>query len=79
MSGPAFGMGSAGIMDGVKKAIIDAEKKIFEKLKPNEIIGTITFDVFGFSRGAASARHFVHVVTHAPYKPTVYKAKGVMY
>ncbi|ELY2018335.1 DUF2235 domain-containing protein, partial [Flavobacterium psychrophilum] len=76
MSGPAFGMGSAGIMDGVKKAIIDAEKKIFEKLKPNEIIGTITFDVFGFSRGAASARHFVHVVTHAPYKPTVYQGKG---
>lgn len=69
MFGPAFGQGTAGIMDRVKKSIEDVVSIIKEqKLKKQEYcVGTITFDVFGFSRGAASARHFVHVVTHGPY------------
>ena len=69
MQGPAFGMGSAGIMDRVKKAIEDVVNVIkAQKIqKDKECVGTITFDVFGFSRGAAAARHFVHVVTHGPY------------
>jgi uncharacterized protein (DUF2235 family) len=73
MQGPAFGMGSSGIMDNVRKAIVDAVKMI--KVDKDQTLGTITFDVFGFSRGAAAARHFVHVVTHAAYKPKVYKGR----
>lgn len=69
MEGPAFGMGSAGIKDKVRKSISDVIKKIKENTsgKKNIYIKTITFDVFGFSRGAAAARHFVHVVTHSSY------------
>ena len=74
MQGPAFGMGSSGIMDNVKKAITDAVKEL-KKIKSDQKIGTITFDVFGFSRGAAAARHFVHVVTHPAYNPKVYRGK----
>lgn len=73
MQGPAFGMGSSGIMDNVRKAITDAVKMI--KVDKDQTLGTITFDVFGFSRGAAAARHFVHVVTHAAYKPKIYKGR----
>lgn len=71
--GPALGMGSAGIVSRVREAI----QKIVEQIKtvsPKDIIGTITLDVFGFSRGAAAARHFVHVVTHPAYNPKVYKS-----
>lgn len=72
--GPAFGIGSAGIVSRVREAI----RKIVEQLKtisPKDIIGTITLDVFGFSRGAAAARHFVHVVTHPAYNPKVYTSE----
>ncbi|MEB3801629.1 DUF2235 domain-containing protein [Flavobacterium columnare] len=75
IEGPAFGMGSSGIMDNVKKAILDVVKELKNISKQKEYIGTITFDVFGFSRGAAAARHFVHIVTHPPYNPIVYKKK----
>lgn len=70
MEGPAFGMGNAGIIDKVRKSIVDVIKKINSNTnKGREYPDTITFDVFGFSRGAAAARHFVHVVTHPAYKP----------
>ena len=67
VQGPAFGMGSAGIIDRVREAI----KKItgLIDIKEDEYINKITFDVFGFSRGAAAARHFVYVVTHPEYIP----------
>ncbi|KMQ67962.1 hypothetical protein ACM39_11560 [Chryseobacterium sp. FH2] len=78
MEGPAFGMGNAGIKDKVKKSIIDVIKAIEPQVnKGKHYIDTITFDVFGFSRGAAAARHFVHVVTHPPYNPKVeYNREG---
>lgn len=76
--GPAFGIGSAGIVSRVREAI----QKIVEQIKtvsPKDIIGTITLDVFGFSRGAAAARHFVHVVTHPAYNPRVYTDRHKTY
>lgn len=73
MQGPAFGMGSSGITDNVRKAIRDVASYILQNIsKKNNTVGTITFDVFGFSRGAAAARHFVHIVKHSAYKPTQY-------
>ena len=67
VQGPAFGMGSAGIIDRVREAI----KKITDLIDINDnfYLNKITFDVFGFSRGAAAARHFVYVVTHPEYIP----------
>jgi hypothetical protein len=76
MQGPGFGMGTAGIKDRVRKAILDVKKYIFSNIdKDREVVGVVTFDVFGFSRGAAAARHFVHVVTQGAYKPKVTYAK----
>lgn len=65
--GPAFGIGSAGIVSRVREAI----RKIVEKIKitNDQYVENIIFDVFGFSRGAAAARHFVHIVTHPEYIP----------
>lgn len=72
IEGPAFGMGNAGIEGKVKKSIIDVILAIKRNIDKNkQYINTITFDVFGFSRGAAAARHFVHVVKYGAYKPEV--------
>lgn len=69
MQAPAFGAGDAGIRDKVRKSIVDVVDQIRKVMGRNRdsSVGTITFDVFGFSRGAAAARHFTHVVTHPPY------------
>lgn len=69
MMGPAFGMGAAGIMDRVRKSIGDVATTILKNTNKNkQVVGTLIFDVFGFSRGAAAARHFVHVVTQGSYR-----------
>lgn len=65
--GKALGQGSSGIIMRVRKAILEMMKKLKTTNSATEVIKSITIDVFGFSRGAAAARHFVHVVTHGPY------------
>ena len=59
-SGYAFAKGDS----GVKKKVKSGLNKIIEMLRlsvlPNEIIEKITIDVFGFSRGAATARYCIH-------------------
>ena len=59
--GTVFGTGPIGIPGKVQKAIVTAVEEIGTLLEKNRVekIQTITFDVFGFSRGAAAARHFV--------------------
>ncbi|WBV61001.1 DUF2235 domain-containing protein [Chryseobacterium camelliae] len=80
MQGPGFGMGTAGIKDRVRKAVEDVKQYISSNIdKDREVVGTLTFDVFGFSRGAAAARHFVHVVTQGAYKPKVSYGKETVY
>ena len=39
------------------------------EIDKDKYLNKITFDVFGFSRGAAAARHFVHMVTYPEYSP----------
>lgn len=75
--GKAVGMGKSGIKKKVRLAIDDMIKKMKNK-GVNEEIGNITIDVFGFSRGAAAARHFVHVVTAGAYIPKKSIAGKVM-
>lgn len=76
--GTGFGQGNAGILDRVKRAIELMSDKIKEANKKE--IGTITVDVFGFSRGAASARCFVHEITRQSYlAETVYLVDGSFY
>jgi len=58
--GYAFGMGKTGISKKVQKGIENSIKKIMDNKDKKTIIEKLTLDVFGFSRGAAAARYFIH-------------------
>lgn len=58
--GYAFGSGTTGVPAKVTKGINEARARIKKAYNNQEqYIKKITIDVFGFSRGAAAARHFV--------------------
>ncbi|MDY0120418.1 MAG: DUF2235 domain-containing protein [Sulfurimonas sp.] len=57
LRGSAFAMGETGILAKVEQACADLRKAL-AKL-PLTYVDTLVLDVFGFSRGAAEARHFV--------------------
>jgi hypothetical protein len=71
--GFAFGAGQTGIRRRVHLAcerIADRIKEKIDRENSNKKLTQITLDVFGFSRGAASARNFVHEVNaKKPYAP----------
>lgn len=62
MRGYGIGMGPTGIRAKVKKGILDVVTKVDKQLKENKkiVIDLLTLDLYGFSRGAAGARHFIH-------------------
>lgn len=77
-NGYAFGAEKTGVRGKVRKGC----EKIFEKvykLAPDKKINTLTFDVFGFSRGAAASRNFVYEVTKPAYSPTSIYIQGGQY
>lgn len=59
--GSALGNRTTGIEAKVKRGIMLLAQRIEETLKPlrNTYVNKVTIDVFGFSRGAAAARHFI--------------------
>ena len=62
--GFGFGRGATGVSGKVEKAFSNITEIIysFAKANPTAKIVNLTFDTFGFSRGAASARHFANQV-----------------
>jgi len=64
--GGGFGAGPTGIPMKVRKGCQLLAEKILSKAA-GKTINTITLDVFGFSRGAAAARNFVHEVKQESY------------
>lgn len=61
-AGKAFGTGNTGIKAKVTKGCVQAAEKIYDKSVPTrKVIDVLLVNVFGFSRGAAAARHFIHV------------------
>lgn len=66
---------NTGIKGKVRNAVTEMTKQIIQVMKKNKgkklSIGTITVDVFGFSRGAAAARNFVHEITSPAYYATM--------
>lgn len=56
--GQGYGTGETGLFEKVEKGCFDIVAKLQEK--DEKSIGTLYFDVFGFSRGAAAARIFVN-------------------
>ncbi|MFN3022001.1 phospholipase effector Tle1 domain-containing protein [Chryseobacterium sp. TY3] len=59
----ALGTGDLGVVAKVTKGCIEGAKAVGSKFKgvPKEI--NLTVNVFGFSRGATAARHFIYVAT----------------
>jgi hypothetical protein len=72
MLGYAFGTGATGIRGKVRKGCEEIVKKVknIKNAKKADKIAVLTFDVFGFSRGAAAARNFVHEIGKSKYKAT---------
>ncbi|MGE7955538.1 phospholipase effector Tle1 domain-containing protein [Pseudomonas sp. NPDC089530] len=58
------GRGGTGVLGCVQKAFIEIKQRIglFFEQNPDSEISSLTFDTFGFSRGAAAARHFANEV-----------------
>lgn len=70
MDGYAYGSEETGIKAKVKIGCEKIAEKIniLKKANPSTKLGTIVLDVFGFSRGAAAARYFVHQVSQKKVK-----------
>ncbi|MFK7079040.1 DUF2235 domain-containing protein [Flavobacterium oreochromis] len=66
--GVSMGTGPTGVRAKVRKGCEKVVKKI-NHLKKLKKINTLTLDVYGFSRGSAAARNFVHEVTKGSYLP----------
>ncbi|GLQ49831.1 PAAR domain-containing protein [Dyella flava] len=63
--GMGFGIGGTGILAKVEQTLAKAipdELESFSRTKSGVSIAALELDVFGFSRGAAAARHFVHEI-----------------
>jgi len=75
MVGYAFGSGGTGVRGKVRKGCKDVVEKFLApqiNSKKTAKLRTITFDVFGFSRGSAAARNFVYEIGKIAYEALVY-------
>lgn len=69
--GAAFGEGQNGVVGKVAKGCHQVAKRIKQILGNDKQIGSLTFDVFGFSRGAAAARHFCNEILNQTSMETI--------
>lgn len=78
MIGMATGLGETGIVTQVEQAFATIAQRILE-LALTGAITTLTIDLFGFSRGAASARHAAHEISEGPTGALgqAFKAQGI--
>lgn len=67
--GGAFGAGKTGIPKKVKKGCDDLAK-LCKKIANGDPISSLMVDVFGFSRGAAAARHFIYEISKEKQEAT---------
>ena len=70
VGGSSMGRGDTGIIAKVERGIKDLVKEKIAPLPKDKKIYKIVFDVFGFSRGAATARHFCNEVKKPAYYVT---------
>ena len=66
--GGATGSFSRGIRAKIRKGCEEVAKYVKSQLGSDEILDQLTIDVFGFSRGAATARNFTYEISKAAYK-----------
>jgi hypothetical protein len=71
MGAAATGRGDAGVAGKVQKAFVAMKALIKEAAdrNPGSEITSLTFDTFGFSRGAAAARHFANEIVRCNQGP----------
>ena len=69
--GSGLGRGETGIAERVYKAFSSIKRStgLFLRENPDIEISHLTFDTFGFSRGAAAARHFANGVVQGKHGP----------
>ena len=68
--GQTYGRGRTGVLGKAQSAQVQLAaclKSCVQSL-PYRSLRRLQLDVFGFSRGAAAARHFANVITHTPFK-----------
>lgn len=65
--GMAFGQGETGVFERVEQspALLKRVIDTLNRRNPDLVIENVEFDIFGFSRGAAAARHFANEVLKA--------------
>jgi hypothetical protein len=69
--GVALGTGPTGVVAKVNKGCMDAANEMKNKKYAGKDIDILYVNVYGFSRGAAAARHFLHVASKmATYEKT---------
>ncbi len=85
--GQALGTGDYGVVAKVQTAIQEIEDSINRDVAENiniaqvpllDGIKNIVFDVFGFSRGAAAARHFVNIISDGKQSPLAQKVQSAL-
>jgi len=71
MGSAATGRGDAGIAGKVQKAFVAIKTLVKEVIarNPDSEITSLAFDTFGFSRGAAAARHFANEIVRCNQGP----------
>lgn len=84
MLGAGMGRGTSGVSGKVDDAFRDIQKNIlrFSQAHPGSKIINLTFDTFGFSRGAAAARHFANQVAlgaNGPLAQTIKMLRGAFH
>jgi len=69
--GKALGRGDTGVVAKVKEgfSLIAQALDTFQQANPDAVIGALELDIFGFSRGAAAARHFSNQVLQRAQGP----------
>ncbi|MGA5588193.1 T6SS phospholipase effector Tle1-like catalytic domain-containing protein [Pseudomonas siliginis] len=69
--GAGSGRGETGVAGRVQLSFTDIKLRIKDVLDshPNSEITSLTFDTFGFSRGAAAARHFANEIVRGKQGP----------
>ena len=75
--GQGYGTGETGLFEKVEKCCKDLAEKLSKKVPLP--IDMVTIDVFGFSRGSAAARAFIHEITRPKYSATIFKGEKIQY
>jgi hypothetical protein len=65
LSGYAFGMGETGIEARARSVFAPLRGMVEKKRGKQDLPALLELNVFGFSRGAATARHFVHLLRNS--------------